>query len=257
MQKLQPKKGALGLYIILLVAAVAAMLAVKQCSTRSIGERPDNTAGGDTLNVAMEISPTSLSLEADTLSGEYYNMLRQVLAKHGIPLRLHPYTRIEDALQWLRNGRVRLVVGDLPVTTEMRREFIFVNPVALDKQVLVQLREADTVPPAVQNQFDLAQKEVTVPKGSPYIARLRNLSHEIGDTIYIREDPVNSSEQLVILTALGKIPMAVVSGATARKLSPRYPLLDTSVDISLNQFQSWALAPRDSLLCDSLTRWLR
>lgn len=121
-------------------------------------------------------------------------------------MKFHPYTRLEDALQWLDEGRCRLIVGDLPVTAEMRDRLIFVNPVGVDKQVLVQL--ADTTGNAVRTQIDLAGKTVYVPKESPYIQRLRNLSHEIGDTIYIIENAEYSPEQLVILTALGEIPRA-------------------------------------------------
>ena len=222
-QKLQPRRGSMLLYIVLLVVALGLMLSARQCSTSRIGLPPDMTAGGDTLNVAIEISPTSLSLAGDTLSGAYYNLLRQTCASHNLPVRFHPYTRLEDALQWLSEGRCRLIVGDLPVTAELRDSLIFLNPVGVDKQVLVQLR---------------------------------NLSHEIGDTIYITEDPEYSSEQLVILTALGEIPLAVVNSETASALKSRYPRLDTSVEISLNQFQSWALSPRDSLLRDSLNLWL-
>ena len=105
-------------------------------------------------------------------------------------------------------------------------------------------------------QFDIAGHSICIPKGSPFRQRLVNLSHEIGDTIIIIEDEDYSSEQLVMLTALGKIPMAVVSHATASALGRSYPLLDDSVPVSLNQFQSWALAPRDSVLRDSISAWL-
>ena len=237
-QKLQPRRGSMLLYIVLLVVALGLMLSARQCSTSRIGLPPDMTAGGDTLNVAIEISPTSLSLAGDTLSGAYYNLLRQTCASHNLPVRFHPYTRLEDALQWLSEGRCRLIVGDLPVTAELRDSLIFLNPVGVDKQ------------------FDLGGRTVHLPASSPYIQRLRNLSHEIGDTIYITEDPEYSSEQLVILTALGEIPLAVVNSETASALKSRYPRLDTSVEISLNQFQSWALSPRDSLLRDSLNLWL-
>lgn len=245
----------MALYVVLLVGALALMLMARQCSTSRIGARPDDFAGGDTLNVAIEISPTGLSLAGDTLSGEYYDMLRKLCREHGRPVKFHPYTRLEDALEWLRQGRCRLVVGDLPVTAEMRHDFIFVDAVGVDKQVLVQLRDT-AGRPEISTQFDLAGRRMHVPKGSPYVQRLRNLSHEIGDTIYIVEDSLYSSEQLVILTALGDIPLAVVNRATAQSLAPRYPRLDLSVDISFNQFQSWALAPRDSLLRDSLNLWL-
>lgn len=107
-QKLQPRRGSMLLYIVLLVVALGLMLSARQCSTSRIGLPPDMTAGGDTLNVAIEISPTSLSLAGDTLSGAYYNLLRQTCASHNLPVRFHPYTRLEDALQWLSEGRCRL-----------------------------------------------------------------------------------------------------------------------------------------------------
>ncbi len=251
-RKLEVKKGAMVAYTILLAVAVGMMLCARQCSVQRIGARPDTVAGGDTINVAIEISPTGLSLVGDTLSGEYYNLLRDVCRHHGRAVKFHPYTRLEDALEWLNTGRCRLIVGDLPVTAEMRDRLIFINPVGVDKQVLVQLRDSA----AVKTQFDLGGKTVYVPAGSPYISRLRNLSHEIGDTIYIIEDPEYSSEQLAILTAIGQIPRAVVNRATAETLTTRYPDLDLSVDISFNQFQSWALAPADSLLRDSLDLWI-
>lgn len=251
-QKLQSRRGSMPLYILLLAVALGLMFTARQCSSRRIGPAPDPVAGGDTLNVAIEISPSSLSLAGDTLSGPYYDLLHQACGHHGLPLKFHPYTRFEDALEWLDQGRCRLIVGDLPVTAELRDRLIFLNPVGVDKQVLVQLDDSA----AVKNQFDLAGRTVHVAAGSPYVQRLRNLSHEIGDTIYIAQDSDYSSEQLVILTALGEIPMAVVSSQTASALRERYPRLDTSVEISLNQFQSWALAPRDSLLRDSLDLWL-
>lgn len=252
-RKLEIKKGALTLYLLLLSVALGLMVTARQCSTNRIGERPDDIAGGDTLNVAIEISPTGLSLSGDTLSGEYYDLLREICRRHHQPVKFHPYTRFEDALSWLKSERCRLIVGDLPVTAEMRDGLIFVDPIGVDKQVLVQLADST----AVKTQFELGGKNVHVPKGSPYIQRLRNLSHEIGDTIYVVEDVDYSSEQLVILTAMGEIPRAVVNRAVAESLSKRYPKLDLSVAISFNQFQSWALEPSDSLLRDTLNRWLQ
>lgn len=253
-RKLEMKKGAMAMYVILLAAALGLMLFARQCSTRRIGGRPDTIAGGDTLNVAIEISPTGLSLAGATLSGEYYDLLREVCRRHDQPVKFHPYTRLEDALSWLHDGRCRMIVGSLPVTAEMRDELIFVEPLGVDKQVLVQL--AGTSATAIKTQFDLAGQTVHVSKESPYIQRLRNLSHEIGDTIYIVEDTEYSAEQLVILTAVGEIPRAVVNRATAESLRDRYPGLDLSVEISFNQFQSWALAPSDTLLRDTFNLWL-
>lgn len=261
--RLQARRGSMWLYIVLLIIAVGLMLMMRQCSTKRIGPRPDIVAGGDTINVAIEISPAGLDLSGDSITGDYYNLLRQIEnnASDSIPLHFHflPFTRVEDALKWLDEGRCRMVVGDLPITAELREKYIFVNPVALDRQVLIQLRDtiaSDTLATGssrfIHNQFELAGREVRVAKNSPYVQRVRNLSREIGDTIYVVEDSVYSPEQLAILTATGDVPLAVISESTAKAMSRKYPDLDYSVAISLNQFQSWLLLPTDSLLRDNI-----
>lgn len=268
LNRLQARTSSIRLYVVLLVAALALMLLTRQCSHKRIGPRADNVAGGDTINIAIEISPASYYFAGDSLNGEYYNLLRRISAEapDTAPLPIHfiPFTRVEDAVKWLDEGKCRMVVGDIPITAELREKYIFVDPVALDRQVLVQLRDTtatDTLATGssrfVENQFQLGGREVRVAKGSPYVQRLRNLSREIGDTIFVVEDAEYSPEQLTILTATGEVPLAVVSESTAKSLAARYPNLDYSVAISLNQFQSFLFLPADSLLRDRFNTALK
>lgn len=258
MHKLPQKKGSLSLYLLLLIIAVGAMAMIRQCSRPQIPPRVENLAGGDTINVAIEISPMGATMVGDTLGGVYYDMLRQAAASHGMTLRFHPFTQLESALRGLDEGRYRLVVSDIPATAELKDKYIFIDPVGIDRQVLVQRRDTTVANDSslITTQFHLAKKEVVVPKGSPYISRLINLSHEIGDTIYITEDPEYSSEQLILLTALGEVSRVVVSERVALPFLQKYPQLDASLGISFNQFHGWALAPADSALRDTLSSWL-
>ena len=113
---LRPKYKSLAFYLTLLAAVVAAMIALRQCSAPRLASREDHAAGGDTLNVAIEISPGCVSFSGDSLTGPYYNMIRNAAAKMNRPLRFHPFTRLSDALEWLRDGKCRLVVADIPVS---------------------------------------------------------------------------------------------------------------------------------------------
>lgn len=88
--------------------------------------------------------------------------------------------------------------------------------------------------------------------GSPARSRLENLSREIGDSIDIRVSPDYSAEQLVMLTARGEIPRAVVNQEVARRLSAEYPDLRISDNISFSQFQSWILNRSAAALQDTL-----
>lgn len=254
-EKMQHKKGNAPLYMLLLAIVVIVMAMLRQCSVKTLPQRHEPIAGGDTINVAIEISPVGVTLQRDTLSGTYYDMLADMAAAHGRPLKFHPFTQLQHALDGLDEGRYQIVVSDIPATTELKEKYLFVDPVAIDKQVLVQRRDTSgTI--AIKSQVDLAHRRVNVPHGSPFISRLNNLAREIGDTIIVVEDPDYSTEQMIMLVALGELDNVVVNARTARHLLDKYPDLDASVGISFNQFQGWAISPRDTLLRDTLNAWL-
>ena len=185
--------------MLLLAIVVIVMMMLRQCSVKSLPPRQDNIAGGDTINVAIEISPVGVTLQRDTLSGTYYDMLADMAAQHGRPLKFHPFTQLQHALDGLDQGRYQIVVSDIPATSELKEKYLFVDPVAIDKQVLVQRRDTATGAIDIASQFDLAHRRVNVPHGSPFISRLNNLAREIGDTIVVAEDPDYSSEQMLSL----------------------------------------------------------
>lgn len=257
-QELKPKYRSLAFYLVLLAGAVAAMTAVRQCSAPRLEQRIDLPAGGDTLNVAIEVSPICVSFSGDTLSGPYYDMIVQAAGEMNRPLKFHPFTRLSDALEWLRDNRCRLVVADIPITADLRRQYRFIEASDVDRLVLVQ-RADSAGEVSVYTQTDLAGHTVWVPKGSPARMRLHNLAHEIGDTIIVREDPDYGAEQLAMLVYIGELEggLTVMSRDQAEMSRRRYPDLDASVEISLNQYRGWAMMPRDSLLMDSISAALK
>ncbi len=256
LRHIPPKKGSASLYLILLLLSVATMIMLKECSGKQLPLKTERIAGGDTINIAIEISPMGIAMIGDTLGGVYYTMLSKEAKKHGIPVIFHPFTMLSTALKGLGDGRYQLVVSDIPITAELKNDYLFVDPIRIDRQMLVQHRDSITGETEIKSQLDLGGKHITVPKGSPFISRLQNLSREIGDTIYIEEDDEYSSEQLVILTALGELSRVVVSEHVALPLLKRYPTLDASVAISFNQFHGWLLSPSDSILRDSISAWV-
>lgn len=106
-EKMQQKKGNAPFYMLLLAIVVIVMMMLRQCSVKSLPPRQDNIAGGDTINVAIEISPVGVTLQRDTLSGTYYDMLADMAAQHGRPLKFHPFTQLQHALDGLDQGRYR------------------------------------------------------------------------------------------------------------------------------------------------------
>ena len=94
-----------------------------------------------------------------------------------------------------------------------------------------------------------------VPKDSPALLRIRNLEHEIGDTIYVIENDLYSDEQLIAMVANRDIDFAVCDQQNAEQMQKQYPEIDIQTDISFTQLQSWVTRQNTPVLCDSLNMW--
>lgn len=213
-------------------------------------ERPD----GDTLAVAIEMSPLTYILENDTAEGFDYLMLRDMAREHGVPVKFHPFTQLDKAFEDLNDHKYDILVASMPSTTPLKKYFPLTEAVYIDRQVLVQRADSSGAP--INAPEELRGDTVWIAKGKPFKTRLTNMANELGDTITVLVDPEHSSEHLAIMTALGQIKNAVVGRAVARRVARQYPQLDYSTPISLSQFQVWAVAPGDSVLADTLNRWI-
>lgn len=215
----------------------------------------DRRAGGDTLNVAVELSPMTLSTASDSIEGFGYDLLKNITEAHGRPIKINAFSSLPEALDKLAEGRYDLVVADMPVTASLKEKYRFTMPVYRDRQVLVQLVDsAGNV--EVGSQTALGGKEVWAAAGTPIVSRLHTLSREIGDSIIVVEDNSYTEEQLLIAVAIGEIPRAAAGQLVAQRMAVDYPQLDTSVDLSFSQLKSWAVAPGDSALVDTLDSWI-
>ncbi len=239
------------LYATLLIAVVALMIMLKTCSHSPVSINTPKHSGGDTIDVAIEYSPGSMYMYDDTLGGFNLDALKAISKAENVVFKYHPVVSLTDLLSGLDDGFYDIVAADIPMTLDIEDKFVFTDPVRLDKQVLVQMRDsAGEVP--VRSQLDLANCEVWVPAGSTVVGRLRNLSSEIGDTIMVHEDSEYGPEQLFILAAHGDIPLAVVSSKIAEDMASSYPEADISTDISFTQFHSWILKKDAVALMDSI-----
>lgn len=241
----------------LLLAAVLLMALLRACSHRG-GNAFDVKVGhslGDTLDVAIEMSPTCYAVRGDSVFGDAYDHLTAISRRYGVPMKFHPYVPLSYALDGLDSGAFDFVVGSMPATDEMRSRYLTTDPLVTDREVLVQMRDSSGAV-EVTSPSGLGGREVWIASDSPFATRLRNLASEIGDTIYVRSDPGFSSEYLAIMTVTGEIPRAVINESLARKMQARYPQLDISVAVSFTQFQSWLVRLDRPSLRDSLNTWI-
>ncbi len=241
-----------GILLSLILIAVGVIVSIRSCSSPVSHNGYEYTrAKGDTINVAIDYSPMSLYRYGDSLAGFNYEMMKQMAALYGDNVKFYPVSSVTAALEELKRGVYDVVISDYPVTASKRDSFRFTEPVYLDRQVLI---SRDTT---LRSRLDLAGKEVWTVGGTPIAERLRNLSHEIGDTIILRHDSIHSAEQLFMLTAMGRVPRAVINEAKAERLAEDYPGINITTPVSFTQFQSWVVNKDNTALADTLDSQIR
>ena len=249
-------KPSLRIYVLLLVAAIGAMIALYRCSHGKGGMLPIAQGENDTIDIALEYSPFSLYMYGDTLGGFNYELLKLIGQYKGLKMEMHPMVNLGESLSLLDEGVYDIVVAQVPATVDFKRRYLFTDSIYLDRQVLVQLKDS-LGKKSVESQLDIAGKTVYVVDGSPAISRIENLSRELGDTIGVVRESRYGQEQLFLMVASGEIKFAVISYKVASSMSAGYPDVDISTDVSFNQLQSWVLRKHSTALRDSLDVWLK
>lgn len=215
----------------------------------------DEIAASGVLRVVTDYSPLTYYMTEDSLSGFDYELLQMIGKRTRLKIEITPEVSLTKSLEGLDNRSYDVIARPLPVTTENKQKYIFTKPLQLNKQVLVQRRDS-TGNVAIRNQLDLGQCTLHIAQDAPTRLRIENLAHEIGDTIYIQEEPDCGAEQLIILVASGVIDYAVCDEAEARAIGDSYDEIDCKTDISFTQFMAWTLRQESTSLCDSLNLWI-
>lgn len=255
-------KKLLYLYLFLLALAAGTMVALWALKNRApqapaLPRDFPEIAREGVLRMVTEYNQAGYYIAGDTIEGFQYELGRAIAGESGLEIQTSLEMNLAESFRMLDAGEVDIVARNIPVNSEIREKYLFTAPLVLNKQVLVQRKAGpgDGAEP-LRNQLELAQKTVYVPKDSPARVRLKNLEHEIGDTIYVIEDELYSSEQLAIMVAKGDIDFAVCDQRIAAESAERLPELDIQTDISFTQLQAWAVRRDSPALRDSLNAWL-
>lgn len=209
------------------------------------------------IKIVTEYNATGYFVLGDSIAGFQYELCKAMEKHFGWKIAFFLENNLANSILGLKKQKYDLIARNIPVTTENREDILFTDPILLDHQILVQrtARSNHDIPP-IRNQIDLGGKILYIPENSPGILRLKNLSEEIADTIYIVEEKLYAAEQLIYMVAKGDIDFAVVDRQTAQKYIENYPELDIETDIGFTQIQSWAVRKDSPVLLDSINAWL-
>ena len=248
-------KRHLYIYIGLLVVVVGIMAWLRPKSAYHPRSFEEIEADG-VLRIVTDYTPLSYYLQGDSLTGFDYELARMIGQRSGLAIEITPEVNLSKSIEGLERGQYDIIARQLPVTSEIKEELAFTVPIQLNRQVLVQRKDNPSHKKLIRNQLDLARETLYIVSDAPTRLRINNLAREIGDTIYIQEEETYGAEQLIMMVATGEIEFAVCDKAIAQQMSKDYPQLDCNTDISFTQFQSWALRKNDSILLDSLNKWI-
>lgn len=210
-------------------------------------------------------SSTSYFVYRGEPMGYQYELLKSFAEFLGVGLEIVVNNSIEGALEDLDNNRCDLIALDLAITKDRKKQVDFSNPLAQTRQVLVQRkpenwRKFDTWDEIesrlVRNQVDLGGKTIHIAPNSSLFERLYHLQQEIGDTIYVVEEPEHTAEDLIRSVASGEIDYTVCDEHIALVNQHYYTDIDVGTPVSFPQNIAWAVPKGSRALKASIDTWL-
>ncbi len=255
----------LTIYAALLAIVLILMFLLKDCTKKETSKLSNNPEDRDypeikedgILRVVTEYNSVGYFVKGDTISGFQYDLANLFGKAMGLRVEIYPEMDLQKSINGLKEGDYDIIARNIPVTSELRKDLSFTKPLVLNKQVLVQrTAKYNNGEQPIRNQLGLGGKTLYVPENSPSLLRIRNLSAEIGDTVYVKEVKKYEAEQLIIMVAKGDIDYAVCDEVIARKNKPQFPEIDIDTDISFTQLQAWAVRKDAYELLDSLNVWI-
>ncbi len=192
--------------------------------------------------------------------GFQYELLQKLSEYLGIELEVVLSNDLDDSFVMLQDGEYDLMAMDLTITKERSRMIDFTSPIGQTRQILIQkkpegwqgMRFKEYDSRMIRSRLDLAKKEIYVKSNTVFADRLKTLSDEIGDTIFITEMENYSVEEIIALVASGDVPYTICDEHVAKVNAAYYSNIDIKTNISFSQNLAWAV-PRGS---DSLRFYL-
>ncbi len=181
--------------------------------------------------------------------GFQYEMLQKLSDFLGVELEVVLSNDLDDCFVMLQDGEYDLMAINLTVTKDRIRDIDFTLPISQTRQILVQrkpqgwqhMRFKEYDSKMIRSTLELSGKEVYVKSNTVFADRLKTLSDEIGDTIYIMEMDNYAVEEIIELVASGDIDYTVCDENVAKVNATYHPNIDIKTNISFYQNVAWGV----------------
>ena len=261
--------------IIILIITTQFFFSCNNTETQTNDEEIKNTISKPTLLdkikkrgkliAVTDYNSTNYFVYRGTPMGYQFELLK-LLADHlEVKLVLEINNDINECFEGLNTGEYDIIALGLTVTKERSRLVDFTTPITQTRQVLVQrkpdkwrkMRTYDEVERhLIRNPLQLAGKTINIQKNTTFYSRLKNLSDEIGDSIFIIEDPDKEVEELITDVVNKDIDYTISDEHIALVNKKYYPDIDVKTPISFQQNIAWAVKKGDSIFLAEINNWL-
>ena len=218
------------------------------------------------LRAITTFSPTGYFLYKGQAMGFEYEMLSRLAKKLEVDLEIVLAKNVDSVIPMLNRGEGDIIATGYTITGNRKEEVSFTNPYIITHQTLVQKKpdnwrklNVDNIKKQLATDIvDLINDTVSVRKNTSYYLRLSQLSNELGDTIYIKILPGETTdEESIKLVSEGKIKYTIIDNNIATIHKGYFPNIDINTPISLSQRIAWAVRKNSPDLLSKINEGLK
>jgi len=218
------------------------------------------------LRIITTYSPTGYFLYKGETMGFEYELFNRLADHFGVSLEVVLAKDIDSVIPMLNRGDGDIIALGYTITGKRKEEVSFTDPYLITHQSLVQ-RKPDNWRKMTKDNIkkhlatdiiDLINDTVSVRKKSSYYERLKELSSELGDTVYIDVLPGDMvDEEIIKLVSEGEIKYTIIDNNKAAIHTSYFPNIDINTPVSLSQRIAWAVRKNSPYLLDTINAGLK
>lgn len=242
-------------FILALISVVVLIFVMQKGDSKQ--KRPDFKAilAAGRITVVSDDSPLGFKTSNDSVYGFQYEIMKAFADKYELELQFTLENDYEQAMSGLQDGDFDIYADFIPVYAGLKDYVLFSSPLKKSRLVLVQRLDSLNTN-TINKQYELGRDTIYVVENSPYITRIRNLSEEIADTIYIVEIEDASTEKLVEMVSQSKIKNTICLENEAQVLKSKYSNIDISLAVGFKQQHAWAMNKKSVVLAEKINEFL-
>ena len=210
----------------------------------------DSIVNSGVLRVITTYSPTGYFLYKGETMGFEYEMFKRLADHLDISLEIVLAKNVDSVISMLNRGEGDIIALGYTITSDRKENVSFTDPYMITHQSLIQKKPdnwrkmtRDNIKEAMATDIiDLINDTVSVRQNSSYYLRLKELTNELGDSIFIDVLPGEmSDEQIIKMVSEGEIKYSIIDNHKASIHKSYFPNIDTDTPVSLSQRIAWAV----------------